>query len=244
MRNRIPSLSALFLTVFFAFQPVTGFAHGEGPWNDFMIDNKNAQVEITVERVKKTIADIALARRQVTSWPDPELRNLRISIIVLQEYVDAMLNHLKEEDGIYLQVASALRDNPQAGRSVAGSYALELALELIDYISAMESHEAFANDLTEDGITAYMFDLMDTYLDKMYVYGRLQQTTAHLAALQAAHDSRTVSGDFKYHLRRLFLQLGLNSLANWLVETPVTEPDKADTDTLEYGGALSTEITE
>lgn len=206
-----------------------------------MIDSKNGQVELTIEQIKKVIADIALERRQVTVWPDPELGNLRISITVLQEEVDAMLNHLKEEDGITLQLPSTLRDNPQAGRSVTGSTALEIALELIDYISAMEGLESFQNDLNEDGISAYMFDLMDTYLDKMVVYGILQQTRQQLAGVETAYYVRTATQDLKYHLRRLFLYLGLEDLAASLVKDPAVQQDKADTEVPVYGGALPSE---
>ncbi len=241
MRNPDSFLAAIFAALYLAFQPVTGFAHGEGPWNDFMIDSKNAQVELTLEGVKKVVADIVLERRQVTAWPDPELRNLRISIIVLQEEVDAMLNHLKEDDGISLQLPSTLRDNPQAGRSVTGGTGLEIALELIDYISAMESLESFQDDLNGDGITAYMFDLMDTYQDKMVVYGIFQQTRQQLVGVETAYYSRTATQDFKYHLRRLFLYLGLEGLATSLVEDPALQQDNADTEVPIYGGALPSE---
>ena len=242
MRYTCLNLSVLFPVFFLAVLPAASFAHGEGPWNDYMIDSKNTQIEQSLEQVKKTIADIALERRQVSDWPDAELRNLRISMIVLQEEVELMLAHLKEEDGIYLQITSALRDKPQAGRSVNGSYALEIALELIDYVSAMESQAAFANDLEADGITAYMFDLMDTYLDKMYVYGRLQETTGLMAAMEAADQSRTAMSDLKYHLYILFTDWGLESLAALMVDAPAEQA--AATEGAEvhvYGGALPTQ---
>jgi hypothetical protein len=243
MQSTRSSLVALILALYFMFQPVSSYAHGEGPWNDFMIDSKNRQVELTLEEVKKLVGDIALERRMITAWPDTGLRSMRINITALQEEVDGMLNHMKEEDGIYLQLPSTLRDIPQAGRSVTGSYALEIALELIDHIAEMESLQAFQDDLEEDGITAYMFDLMDTYLDKMVVYGYFQQTKQQLGYMETAFQSRTAMQDLKYHLRKLLLEWGFDGLAASLIDNQETEQNtsSADTSTSLYGGALPAE---
>ena len=234
-------LSALMLIL-----PVTSNAHGEGPWNSFMIDNKNDQVEQSIEQVKQVIGDIALERREVTEWPDPQLRQLKVSLTVLKEEVDGMLLHMQQADGISLQLPSTLKDNPQAGRSVTGMHVIEIAMELIDYISDMESQEAFASDLDADGITAYMFDLTDTYLDKMLVYSKLQQTTEKLAAAEAKFNERTASADFRFHLRQWLQNMGFESLAASLAEEPATstatnpEPAAAAS-TSQYGGVLNPE---
>ena len=95
MQSTRSSLVALILALYFMFQPVSSYAHGEGPWNDFMIDSKNRQVELTLEEVKKLVGDIALERRMITAWPDTGLRSMRINITALQEEVDGMLNHMK-----------------------------------------------------------------------------------------------------------------------------------------------------
>lgn len=246
MKTNPPNFLSQLLSVLMLIQPVCSYAHGEGPWNSFMIDNKNEQVEQSIEQVKQVIGDIALERREVTEWPDPQLRQLKVSLTVLKEEVDGMLLHMQQADGISLQLPSTLKDNPQAGRSVTGMHVIEIALEMIDYIAALESQEAFASDLDADGITAYMFDLTDTYLDKMLVYRKLQQTTEKLVAAETNFNNRTASADFKFHLRQWLLNMGFEGLAASLAEEPVTStvtnPDPAAAVTNpEYGGVLNPE---
>jgi hypothetical protein len=152
------------------------------------------------------------------------------------EEIEEMLNHLKEEDGIYLQLASALRDNPQAGRSVAGAHALETASELVDYVSSMEGPEAFINELETDGVSVYMIDLMDAYTDTMGVYKTLQQSQAELTKLvevNTAFENRTASSDIRFHLHRFLISVGLDGLAARFVDSAVetADPDKQTTGT-------------
>ncbi len=206
------------LSVLLLSNPVSVFAHGEDYWNDFIIDNKNDLVETTMAQVKKVLGDVARGRRQVSSWPDVEVRNLRINLIAMQEEIEEMLNHLKEEDGIYLQLTSALRDYPQAGRAVAGAHALEISIELLDYISAMEGPEAFIEELEMDGASVYMIDLIDAYTDTMGVYKTLQQSGKQLVEVRTEFENRTAESDFRFHLRRWLISVGLESLAASLDE--------------------------
>jgi hypothetical protein len=210
----------LSLLVSFLFHSIPAYTHGEGNWNDFMINNKNNQVATALENLKGVIADITLERRPVTSWPDPELQQARNNLLAMEEEVAAMLDHLREEDGIYLQINRVLREHPQAGRSVAGSYAVEVGIELIEYILSLQDHRAFESDLHEDGKGAYLFDLMDAYLDTMGVYERLEQSQRRAAELDTAWNNRTLGQDFIYHLRRLLLWLGLTGWADALKEDP------------------------
>lgn len=204
------------------FLPGRVYAHGEDYWNDFVINNKNDQVEISMAQVTRVLGDVARSRRQVTSWPDPEIRSLQINLEAMQEEIDAMLIHLKEADGIYLQLASALRENPQAGRSVAGSHALEMAIELLDYVSTLEGPEAFAEELKSDGVSVYMIDLMDAYTDTMGVYKTLQESQQRLVEMNAAAAGRTAMSDFRFHLRRLLVWAGFAGLATSLEDGDVS----------------------
>jgi hypothetical protein len=202
-------------------------AHGEY-WNDFIIDNKNDIVETTIEHVRKEIADIVLARRKVTSWPDPVLRQLKIELVVLQEELEYMLEHLKEEDGIHLQLPTALRENPQAGRSVAASHAVEMAIMLVDHIAGLEDQYKFEEELHEEGIGAYMFDLMDAYADTMSVYKDLQAKNLLIEEKEAvisSHGERTLGQDLKFHLGRFFRWIGLDGLADPLMEASTAPVD-------------------
>jgi hypothetical protein len=151
-------------------------AHGELDWNDFKIDNKNNSVETSIQHAKQVISDIVLARREVSKWPDPELLRVQNDLSSLKEEVDDMLNHFRE-DGIHMQLTSALRANPRAGRAVAGSYAIEIGIELIEHMTSLDSPAAFADELHTGGIGAYMFDLMDAYADNMGLYAALIEKT-------------------------------------------------------------------
>lgn len=216
--HRYTPCGLAFCAAILLFQTEHVQAHGEDYWNDFVINNKNDQVETSMAQVTKVLGDVARSRRQVTSWPDPEIRNLLINLQAMQEEIDAMLIHLKDADGIYLQLASALREHPQAGRSVAGSHALETAIELLEYVSALEGQQAFVDELETDGVVVYMIDLMDSYTDTMGVYKTLQQSQQRLIELNTAIAGRTATADFKFHLRRLLVWMGLADLATKLEE--------------------------
>lgn len=147
-------------------------AHGEGDWNDFKVDNKNEAVAIQLGHVRKIISDIVMARRPVTEWPDLELMRARDRLAHLAEEVDAMLDHFRE-DGIMIQFTDSLHEHPRAGQSVAARHALEACIEVIDHMASLDGPEAFADELHDGGLAAYMFDLMDVYVDNMALYGRL-----------------------------------------------------------------------
>ncbi|MDX1498498.1 MAG: hypothetical protein R3176_01290 [Woeseiaceae bacterium] len=147
-------------------------AHGEGDWNDFKVDNKNEAVAQQLAHTRKIISDIVLARRPVTEWPDLELMRARDRLAHLAEEVDAMLDHFRE-DGITIQFTDSLHEHPRAGQSVAARHALETCIDLIDHMAALDGVEAFADELHEGGPAAYLFDLMDAYVDNMALYGRL-----------------------------------------------------------------------
>jgi len=129
------------------------------------------------------------------------------------------LNHLQEADGIHIQIKSTLLENPRAGRSVAASYAVELALELVEHIASQEDQYAFKRELNQDGKGAYIFDLMDSYTDSMAAYKSLQQQSMANLEKQFIIDAlsnRTVWQDIKFHLGRFFRWIGQNELANSL----------------------------
>ncbi|MBT8098724.1 MAG: hypothetical protein KJO82_03185, partial [Gammaproteobacteria bacterium] len=158
-------LSALLLTA-------DVMAHGEADWNEFKIDNKNKGVATSLAYAREEISDVVMGRRTVSRWPDLELLRLRDQLALLSEEVDDMLNHFRE-DGIILQVNRSLRENPRAGQAVAGSHALEMCIELLDHMAALDSAAAFADELHDGGIGAYMFDLMDAYAENMALYGEI-----------------------------------------------------------------------
>jgi hypothetical protein len=218
------SIYTFVISILIAVPSMPVIAHGEGDWNDFMIDNKNDLVETTLEYVRKQIADIVLARKKVTTWPDPVFRQLRIELLVLHEELEYLLNHLQEEDGIHIQVKSTLLENPQAGRSVAASYAIEYALELVDYIASLEDQYAFKKELNEDGPGAYIFDLMDAYTQSMAVYKSLQQKSLEVSDNQLILDAlsnRTLWQDIKFHMGRLFRWIGQDDMAESLQQMEI-----------------------
>ena len=184
--------------VFFFIPSGKILAHTEGAWNDFMIDNKNDTAEVTLAYVRKQIADLALGKKRVTNWPDPELMQLKRDLLVLIEEYEYMLNHLQEADGIHIQIKRTLLENPRAGRSVAASYAVELALELVEHIASQEDQYAFKRELNVDGKGAYIFDLMDSYTESMSVYKSWDLLFVKLGGLYP--DLPAVRHDTLHHL--------------------------------------------
>ena len=233
-KSLLPSVTMLSVLLF--SNPVTVFAHGEDYWNDFIIDNKNDLVETTMAQVMKVLGDVARGRRQISSWPDAGVRNLRINLIAMQEESEDMLDHLREEDGISLDLPSALRDHPQSGRAVAGAHALEISIELLDYISAMEGPEPFIEELETDGPSVYMIDLIDAYTDTMGVYKTLQQSGKQLVAVRAEFENRTATEDFRFHLGRFLLWAAMDGLAARLGYSP-TQQQSENVEVSEPSGA-------
>lgn len=152
-------------------------AHGDMDWNDFTIDSKNDSIETMIQHVQDVIADVTLARRPVPVWPDNELQQLRTELLHQQEELDDLLNHFNEA-GIRYQVKRVLLEHPRAGRTVTGSHAVETAIALIDYMHSLDDHLAFEDELHEEGKGAYMYDLLESYRDRMEVYRELIRRTA------------------------------------------------------------------
>lgn len=174
-----PLASARFhvgvLLCLLALSPVAEVgAHGDQDWNEFTIDNKNDQVDRAIEQLKNAIADVILERRKISAWPDPQLQRLRNELMHTQEELQDMLNHFGE-DGIRIQLTSALRENPQAGRAVAGSHAIETGIELLERMAASDGVAAVEQEFHTDGIAALLFDLMSVYADNMRLYEALAE---------------------------------------------------------------------
>ena len=170
IRNAFRKGSLLSLVCFAFVTDVA--AHGETDWNDFKIDNKNNLVETNIQHVKRVISDVILGRPATARWPDPDLLRARDELVILKEDIDDMLNHFTE-DGVRLTLTRSLRENPRAGRAVAGSYAIEIGIELLEHIASLDSSAAFEEELHTGGIGAYMFDLMDLFVDNMGLYREL-----------------------------------------------------------------------
>ena len=165
---------AVFLSFFTLIFFSNAIAHGELIWNDFTIDNKNNSIAATISQVRKEISDIVLARREVREWPDRELTRLGGELSHLLEEHEGLLNYFKEQK-INLNSTSQLYAHPRAGRSMTASFAMELTIALIDYIASLKDQHAFEEDLHLEGKGAYMFDLMDAYVDKMGLYSELNK---------------------------------------------------------------------
>lgn len=148
------------------------FAHGEADWNEFKIDNKNKAVAEQLAHAREVISDVVLGRREVTEWPDLELMRMRDRLEHLGEEVDGMLAHFRD-DGLLIQFADTLREHPRAGQSVAARHAITTCIELLDHMASLDGVAAFENELHEDGLAAYIFDLMDAYVENMALYGAL-----------------------------------------------------------------------
>jgi hypothetical protein len=170
--NPLARLILFSLCGIFTFTHV--LAHGELVWNDFTIDNKNDSIIAIISQVRKEISDIILVRREVREWPDRELSRLREELSHLLEEHEGLLNHFKEQK-INLNSTRQLRANPRAGRSMTASLAMETTIALIDYIASLKDQHLFEEDLHLGGKGAYMFDLMDAYVDKMDLYSELVQ---------------------------------------------------------------------
>jgi len=147
-------------------------AHGDMDWNDFTVDSKTDSIDTAIQHMQKVIADIILERRPVTSWPDTELSGLSIELEHLHEEMEYMLAYFKEA-GVRIQLSSDLKTNPRAGRAVTATSALETAVALIEYMGSLPDHRAFEDELHEGGKGAYMYDLLESYKDKMGVYQEL-----------------------------------------------------------------------
>jgi hypothetical protein len=163
-----------------------GYAHGAMDWNDFTMDNKTAGVLVSIDHLNKVIADIVMARRPVPLWPDPELMAAQRDVIDLQDELEDMLVHFRE-DGIDTRIYSVLHTHPRAGRAVATLMALEAAENVLSYIISTKDKNVFAAELEQDGIPAYMLDLLDAYVEQIALYSDLvKQAPAFRPALQPA----------------------------------------------------------
>jgi len=147
-------------------------AHGDMDWNDFTIDSKTDSIDAAIQHVQRVIADIILERRPVTLWPDTELSGLKVELEHLHEEMEYMLAYFKDA-GVRIQLSRELRANPRAGRAVTATTALETAVALIEYMNTLPDHRTFEDELHEEGKGAYMYDLLESYKDKMGVYQEL-----------------------------------------------------------------------
>jgi len=147
-------------------------AHGDMDWNDFTVDSKTDSIDTAIQHVQTVIADIILERRPVTSWPDTELSGLKVELEHLHEEMKYMLAYFKDA-GVRIKLSRDLRTNPRAGRAVTAISALETAVALIEYMNTLQNHSAFEYELHEEGKGAYMYDLLESYKDKIGVYQKL-----------------------------------------------------------------------
>lgn len=152
------------------------WAHGETNWNDFTIDRVNNQVLTSVGRVQDLIANVVLSEKKPASWPTPVMQQTEKELKELQEDVNDMVDHLVQ-DGLDVQSAEQLMNNPRAGRGVAASRALQTSLDLLDHAASLAGRDALAKELHTDGLAAYMYDLLDAQKRNMALYKKLSDVT-------------------------------------------------------------------
>ena len=163
----LPSIVAVLL--------LTGnvaLAHGGGNWDEFTIDVVNDKARGRALEVQSLASEMLRGRIGADKWPPAGLREMRDSLITVKEEVDEILEHYMIE-GVNIHVASSLRAEPRAGRSVAASMALGAGIALIDLAATFDKADGFIGDFYTSGMTARLYELLEAHLDRMELYASI-----------------------------------------------------------------------
>jgi hypothetical protein len=160
-------------------------AHDASTMNDNAVDDINANAAKGVLDLQATLSAIFQRQQPDTKWPHPALELLELEMMHLQEETDLSLEYLFL-NGVNIQSAQEMIQNPRAGGAVAASQAVITGLALIKRTAAMESLDAFVKEIYSGGQAAYMYNLVGAYREKMDLYAELMKLRAEQSKPEAA----------------------------------------------------------
>jgi len=150
------------------------YAHDASSLNDDAIDRMNDTIVNNVLQTQGVLSGIFQRQRADAAWPDPEIDRLQSELMHLKEESELTLEYLLAS-GANLQSAESLMANPRAGRSVSADQAIDTAIALLKHASTLENLDAFVKEIYTGGQSAYMYNLLTAYREKMALYAELMK---------------------------------------------------------------------
>lgn len=150
----------------------SAFGHGGGNWNAFRIDRVTDDAYDRVVEAQAQIGNIISQRTRVDEWPAPALKHRRDELIGLKDEMDEILEHFIL-DGLNIDHPDTRRAEPRVGRSLAASKALNAVIALLNRALDSEDQSAFVAEFYGGGPAAWMYESIDSNLDRMVLYSLL-----------------------------------------------------------------------
>lgn len=147
-------------------------AHGGGNWDPFTIDTVNNGARDRLLALQALMSEVIRGRIGGDKWPLDDFQKTRDALLTIKEEVDEIVAHFVF-DGVNIQAASQLRDEPRAGRAEAASRAIDAGIALLEDATAQENAKAFISDFYARGMTARLYELLGAHLDRMELYAAL-----------------------------------------------------------------------
>ena len=149
-------------------------AHDAANLNDTGVERMNDAIAAKMLEAQVLLSEYFQRRRKPANWPDEDLTRLESDLEHMKEDADMSLEYFLAQ-GVNIQSPAVLRENPIAGRAVAASQAVNTAIALARHVLELESQEALVKEVYAQGLTAYMYNLVGAYREKMDLYGELNK---------------------------------------------------------------------
>lgn len=149
-------------------------AHDAANLNDTGVERMNDSIATKMLEVQVLLSEYFQRRRKPAAWPDQDLTRLESDLQHMKEDADMSLEYFLAK-GVNIQSPEVLKGYPIAGRAVAASQAVNTAIALARHVLALESQEALVKEVYGQGLTAYMYNLVGAYREKMDLYGELMK---------------------------------------------------------------------
>lgn len=147
-------------------------AHDAANMNDTGVERMNDSIAAKMLEVQVLLSEYFQRRRKPATWPDQDLVRLESDLEHMKEDADMSLEYFLAR-GVNVQSPEVLKEYPIAGRAVAASQAVNTAIALARHVVGLESQEALVKEVYSQGLTAYMYNLVGAYREKMDLYGEL-----------------------------------------------------------------------
>ena len=161
-----------FLLALAFLAPPAATAHEAANLNDYGVQRMNDTIAAKVLEAQVLMSEYFQRRRKPEQWPDQDLTRLESDLKHLKEDADMSLEYLLGQ-GVNIQDPAALKANPIAGGAVAGSQAVNTAISMVQHAASLDSQDAFVKEIYGQGLSAYMYNLVGAYREKMDLYDAL-----------------------------------------------------------------------
>jgi hypothetical protein len=144
-------------------------AHEYTNLNEIMIDRTNDSIAANIVQVQTFLSDIFRQRYKAETWPDIKITVLRNDLMHQKEEANMSLDYFVA-NGVNIQSMESLFNNPLAGRALAANQGIETTYALLKHVNDLESQEEFIKEIYSAGMSAYMYNLITAYREKMDLY--------------------------------------------------------------------------